>query len=83
MWKTREEPVSYWKTKKYPLRGYFLAPPGGTAEDNVEEREKSEVTQLLVTGYVLRTDRRTDGRTDVRTDGRMDRESWKLKYYFR
>ena len=44
---------------------------GEAAEDNVEERENSEVTQFLVTGYVLRT----DGRTDVRTDGRMDRET--------
>ena len=47
-------------TRKYPLRGYCLAPPGGAAEDNVEERENSEVTQFLVTGYGYR---RTDGRT--------------------
>ena len=39
------------------------SPSGGAAEDNVEERENSEVTQFLVTGYVLRT------------DGRMDRET--------
>ena len=69
------------------LSGYCLAPPGGAAENNVEGRENSEVTQFLVTGYVLRTDGRAYGRTDGRTDGRtyvrMDRETWKLKYYFR
>ena len=59
------------------------SPSGEAAEDNVEERENSEVTQffgygLQVTGYV-----RKDGRTDIRTDGCMDRETWKLKYYFR
>ena len=37
---------------------------GGAAEDNVEERDNSEVK---VTGYVLRTDML---RTDVRTYGR-------------
>ena len=36
------------------------------AEGNVEERENSEVTQFLVTGYVLRTDRQTDVWTERR-----------------
>ena len=58
-------------TRKYPLHGYCLAPPGGAAEDNVEERENSEVTQFLVTGYGYgQTDGRTDGRTDVWTERR-------------
>ena len=55
----------YVYTRKYSLRGFCLAPPGA-AEDNVEERENSEVAQfflvLHVTGYV-----RTDVRTDVWT----------------
>ena len=52
------------------------SPSGEAAEDNVEERENSEVTQFLVTGYVLRTDvLRTDVlRTDVRTYGQRDVE---------
>ena len=54
---------------------FLTSPSGGAAEDTVEERENSEVTQFLVTGYVLRT--------DGRTDGRMDRETCQLKYYFR
>ena len=47
-------------------------PSGEGAEDNVEERENSEVAQFLVTGYRLRlrTDGRTDGRTDVWTERR-------------
>ena len=56
-------------TRKYPLRGYCLAPPGGAAEDNVEERENSEVTQFFVTCYG-----RTYVRTDVRTYGQRDVE---------
>ena len=64
---------------KVPAARVLSSPSGGAAEDNVEERENSEVTQFFVTCYVLRT----DVRTDVRTDGRMDRETWKLKYYFR
>ena len=53
----------------------YLAAPGMAKEDNVEERENSEVTQFLVTGYVTdgQTDVRTDGRTDVRTDGWTER----------
>ena len=51
------------------------SPSGEAAEDNVEERENSEVTQFLVTGYdYVRTYRRTDGRTDVRTYGQRDVE---------
>ena len=60
-----------------PAARALSSPSGEAAEDNVEERENSEVTQFLVTGYV------TDGQTDVRTYGRMDRETWQLKYYFR
>ena len=48
---------------KVPAARVLSSPSGGAAEDNVEEIENSEVTQLLVTGYVLRT------------DGRMDRET--------
>ena len=44
------------------------SPSRGAAEDNVEERENSEVTQFLVTGYSY---------------GRTDRETCQLKYYFR
>ena len=55
-----------------PAARALSSPSGEAADDNVEERENSEVTQFLVTGYGY-------GRTDVR----MDRETWKLKYYFR
>ena len=56
-------------TRKYPLRGYCLAPPGKAAEDNVEERENSEITQFLVTGYgYVRTDVRTYGQRDVKVE---------------
>ena len=58
-------PSLYNYTRKYPLRGYCLAPPGGAAEDNVEERENSEVTQFLVTGYVLRTDGQRDVKVEI------------------
>ena len=50
-----------------PAARALSSPSGEAAEDNVEERENSEVTQFLVTGYGLRT----DGRTDVRTDGQI------------
>ena len=72
--------ISLFIYQKVPAARVLSSPSGGAAEDNVEERENSEVTQFLVTGYGYG---RTDVRTDVRTDGRMDRETWKLKYYFR
>jgi len=57
--KFRIKILFYKSTRKYPLRGYCLAPPGGgAAEDNIEEKDNSEV-KVMVTGY---------GRTDVRTD---------------
>ena len=61
-------------TRKYPLRGYCLAPPGGgAAEDNVGERENLEVTQFLVTGYgygctYVRMYVRTDVQRDVKVE---------------
>ena len=57
----------YWKV---PATRVLSSPSGGAAEDNVEERENSEVTQFF--------DRRgtgtgtTDGRRRT-TDGRTDR----------
>ena len=45
------------------------SPSRGAAEDNVEKRENSEVTQFC--GYGLQV---TDGRTDLRTDGQRDME---------
>ena len=54
-------------------RGHCLA-PGEAAEDNVEERENSEVTQFLVTGYGLRMYVQTYVRTDGRTYGQRDVE---------
>ena len=62
-----------------PAARVLSSPSGGAAEDNVEERENSEVTQFLVTGYVrtygrtyVRTDVRTYGRTYGQTDGQRD-----------
>ena len=59
-----------------PAARALSSPSGEAAEDNVEEKENSEVMQCLVTGYGY-------GRTDVPTDGRMDRETCQLTYYFR
>ena len=59
--------------KKVPAARVLSSPSGEAAEDNVEERENSEVTQFFVTGYG-RTDGRTYGRTDVRTYGQRDVE---------
>ena len=55
---------------KGALQVHFIAECGGAAEDNVEERENSEVTQFF--GWAGDGDGRTDddGRT---TDGRTDR----------
>ena len=51
--------------QKVPAARVLSKPSGGAAEDNVEERKNSEVTQFFVTCYV-----RTDGRTDVWTERR-------------
>ena len=56
--------MGLWETAKYES----THSSGEAAEDNVEERENSEVTQFLVTGYRLRTDGRTDGQRDVKVE---------------
>ena len=46
--------------RKCLLRGYVPSPSGAAKEDNVEERENSEVKQ-----FFGQTESRTDGQTDV------------------
>ena len=54
-------------TRKYPLRGYFLAPPG--RRKRITLKFDRDVTWRDV--------------TDIRTSGNPDRETCQLKYYFR
>ena len=60
-----------------PAARALSSPSGEAAEDNVEERENSEVTQFLG-GRGTGTD--DDGRTDGR---RKDRQNFLVKYYIR
>ena len=68
--------MKIYSTRKYPR--VLSSPSGEAAEDNVEERENSEVTQFF--GRAGDGDGDGDGRT---TDGRKDRQNFLGKYCIR
>ena len=58
---------TYLYTRKYPLRGYWLAPPGRRKRITLtRENTRAAEYSPVVTGYgYVRTDGRTDGQRDV------------------